>query len=440
MQRYSNIGVLLRCFAVLLCALMSLATQGGPEAAEPANGLKGRLIVGYQGWFGCPGDYAGNNQWQHWFFKNTPDANHLSVDLLPSLRQLRQEDLCDTDLRRRDGSPIRLYSAQNERVVATHFQWMAEHGIDGAAAQRFVGPLANPQMKQRGDHVIMNVRAGAEASGRVFFIAYDVSGANPQTVVSDIRNDWQHLIKDLKLTASSSYLHERGKPVLELWGFGFKDRPGLPDQVAALIRDLKDGRLGLPAATLIGGVPTNWRTLEGDSQTDPRWAQIYRNYDVISPWSVGRFGDDAGADTFIRVHVLPDLTETKRLGIDYMPVIFPGFSWFNLQSGRGFKERAILNQIPRRCGNFLWHQVFDLLDAGVEMLYAAMFDEVDEGTAMFPTETREDKLPNGGHMVFLNQDGCFLPDDWYLRVTGQAAKFLRNREIPPKRLDAVLNP
>lgn len=317
---------------------------------------------------------------------------------------------------------------------------MAEHGIDGAAAQRFVGPLANPQKKQRSDHKIMNVRAAAEASGRVFFISYDVSGANPQTVVSDIRNDWQYLVNELKLTVSSSYLHVKNKPVLELWGFGFKDRPGTPDQVAALIRDLKDGRQELPAATLIGGVPTNWRILDGDSHTDPRWAQIYRSYDVISPWSVGRFGDVAGADTFVRVHVLPDLAEPKRLGIDYMPVIFPGFSWFNLQNGRGFKERAILNQIPRRCGNFLWHQVFNLLDVRVDMLYAAMFDEVDEGTALFPTETREDKLPIRAHMVFLNQDGCFLPDDWYLRVTGQAAKYLRNREMPPKRLDSVMRP
>jgi hypothetical protein len=69
-----------------------------------------------------------------------------------------------------------------------------------------------------------------------------------------------------------------------------------------------------------------------------------------------------------------------------------------------------------------------------------MFDEVDEGTALFPAETRADKLPSGTSMVFLNQDGCSLPDDWYLRVTGAAASELREGKLPPAALDAVIRP
>ncbi len=72
------------------------------------------------------------------------------------------------------------------------------------------------------------------------------------------------------------------------------------------------------------------------------------------------------------------------------------------------------------------------------MLYAAMFDEVDEGTALFPTETRADKLPEGAQMVYLNQDGCSLPDDWYLRVTGRAAEYLHQHKTPPDLLDAAM--
>lgn len=74
------------------------------------------------------------------------------------------------------------------------------------------------------------------------------------------------------------------------------------------------------------------------------------------------------------------------------------------------------------------------------MMYAAMFDEVDEGTALFPVETSMDKLPFGANLIFLNQDGCALPDDWYLRITGKAAEFLRNQEAPPKQLEFVLTP
>jgi hypothetical protein len=161
---------------------------------------------------------------------------------------------------------------------------------------------------------------------------------------------------------------------------------------------------------------------------------------VLSPWSVGRFRDDNGVDKFIRERVVPDQEESKRIGIAYMPVIFPGFSWYNLQYGRGEKKLAILNQIPRRCGNFYWRQISGLLAAGVDTLYAAMFDEVDEGTALFPTETREERLPKVAKMAFLNQDGCVLADDWYLQVTGKAAHYLRRNEMPPVSLDAAMRP
>ena len=42
-----------------------------------------------------------------------------------------------------------------------------------------------------------------------------------------------------------------------------------------------------------------------------------------------------------------------------------------------------LQPIPRRGGRFYWRQVERALQAGSTMLYGAMFDEVDEGTAMF---------------------------------------------------------
>jgi hypothetical protein len=427
---------------VILGACIIAAFLLFPErlsSAAAANGLTGKLIVGYQGWFGCPGDYENNKFWQHWFLKGVAPSN-FTVDLLPSVRTIEPADLCDTGLRRPDGSMIRLYSAQNGKVVAAHFRWMRDYGIDGAAVQRFISEMGDPVKKRRSDHVVTNARAAAEVSGRVFFVTYDVSGANPETVATDIRNDWQHLVDDLKITDSSSYLRDRGKPALQLWGFGFGDRPGTPEQVLALIADLKSGRSGLRAVTLIGGVPAHWRVLSRDSKSDPAWATVYRSYDVISPWLVGRFSDDEGIDIFIREKILPDIAETKRLGIGYMPVIFPGFSWYNKMMNVGKPNQAVLNYIPRRCGAFLWHQVSALLAAGVDTLYAAMFDEVDEGTALFPVETRMDKLPIGANMVFLNQDGCALPDDWYMRVTGKAAEYLRKGEPPPRRLDAVIRP
>jgi hypothetical protein len=90
----------------------------------------------------------------------------------------------------------------------------------------------------------------------------------------------------------------------------------------------------------------------------------------------------------------------------------------------------VLNEIPRRCGRFLQHQVANLLGSGATSLYAAMFDEVDEATALFPLETRKDAAPAGAALLALDADGCVLPEDWYLDLTGRAAQALRTRKPP----------
>ncbi|MCP5984680.1 hypothetical protein NL349_28950, partial [Klebsiella pneumoniae] len=80
-------------------------------------------------WFGCPGDFEGNTAWQHWFVKDVRPEN-LAVDLLPSVREIKPEDLCDTGLPRSDGQgTIKLFSSQNPNVVNTHFRWMRDYGI-----------------------------------------------------------------------------------------------------------------------------------------------------------------------------------------------------------------------------------------------------------------------------------------------------------------------
>ena len=402
-----------------------------PAQAAPA-GLDGRLIVGYQGWFGCPGDDGENKQWQHWFDGPAAPAS-LTVEILPSLREFKTADLCDTGLKRRDGSAVYVFSSQNPQVVARHFEWMRAQGIDGVAFQRFVSHTQHADLRKRSDNVLRHVRASAEQTGRAFYVTYDVSGTDEATVVVAIRADWKYLTGEMKITQSAAYLSDGGKPVLQLWGFGFKDHPGTPEAATALIADLKAGTAGLGKATVVGGVPAGWRTLSSDSRSEPGWAAAYRSYDVISPWAVGRFVDDQGADRFRRDVIEPDIAETRRLNIGYMPVVFPGFSWRNLMTRRGQPDKAILNQIPRRCGDFLWHQVTNAAGSGATALFAAMFDEVDEGTALFALEAGADRSPAGTIMLSLGQDGCKLPDDWYLGIAGKAARLLHEQRGPAKR-------
>ena len=62
----------------------------------------------------------------------------------------------------------------------------------------------------------------------------------------------------------------------------------------------------------------------------------------------------------------------------YLPVIYPGFSWDNLQ-----QQPPGTSQISRLGGDFLWRQFYDAANLGLDMAFVAMFDEVDEGTAIF---------------------------------------------------------
>lgn len=82
-----------------------------------------------------------------------------------------------------------------------------------------------------------------------------------------------------------------------------------------------------------------------------------------------------------------------------------------------------LNAIPRRCGRFFWAQAYGAVAAGASMLYGAMFDEVDEGTALFKTIPQAARAPTG--FLTLDADGCALPDDWYLRLSGAVAAMPR---------------
>jgi len=232
-----------------------------------------------------------------------------------------------------------------------------------------------------------------------------------------LTNDWLYLVNTLQITNSSRYLHHKGKPVVAIWGFGFSGRPDSPQQAQQVISFFKSAGL-----TVMGGLPTYWRTLNNDAQTNPAWAAVFRSFDIISPWSVGRYSDLAGADNFRVNLIVPDKADATANGRDYLPVIFPGFSWHNLNAGP-------LNQIPRNGGTFYWRQAYNAKLSGCNMIYGAMFDEVDEGTAMYKLAPTSNEIPAQGSWVPLNIDGNSLPSDWYLQLANQASKMLRG-DIP----------
>ena len=99
--------------------------------------------------------------------------------------------------------------------------------------------------------------------------------------------------------------------------------------------------------------------------------------------------------------------------MSYLPVIYPGFGWTNLKG----KSTAGAT-IPRLGGEFFCRQFNTAADLGMDMAYVAMFDEVDEGTAIFKVSNSPPSQAN-----FATYEG--LPSDWYLHLTGEGAKVIR---------------
>jgi len=167
------------------------------------------------------------------------------------------------------------------------------------------------------------------------------------------------------------------------------------------------------------GVPSFWRTLSRDAIPDPALLEVLQLADVISPWSVGRYRTPAEATSHTATVLQADLLWCRERGIDFLPVAFPGFSWHNLQGAP-----SVLDEIPRLQGRFFWSQIAAAKLTGADMLYVAMFDEVDEATAIFKCTNEP---PVGTGVSFLTYEG--LPTDHYLRLTGLAGKVIRG-EIP----------
>ena len=69
------------------------------------------------------------------------------------------------------------------------------------------------------------------------------------------------------------------------------------------------------------------------------------------------------------------------------------------------------------------------------MIYVAMFDEVDEGTAIFKCKN---DVPVSDKDKFVTYEG--LPSDFYLKLTGQGGRLLRGEIQPSGKIPCLLAP
>lgn len=399
--------------------------------------LTGKIMCGYQGWFNAPGDGASRG-WVHWGSSNKFEPGYCTVDWWPDMSEYDADEKFLTGFEYADGSPAYVFSSYTNKTVLRHFMWMEDYGIDGVFLQRFVSETTpGSTARNHRDQVMLHCQEGANLYKRAWAMMYDLSSSytGPELKQKTI-DDWKHLIDTYQITRDSSdlaYLHHNGKPVVAVWGLGFErayEGQDTYDIINFLVNDPVYG-----GCAVMIGVDNEWRARMA---TDSWLEQIVDLADIISPWAVGRYGSiyESELNNFTNNYTVPDQAWCNANSKDYLPGAFPGFSWQNLQGEKW-------DHIPRRGGTFLWRQYYKAInDAGVTMIYQAMFDEVDEGTAIFkctsappvaelPTSVFSNPFLPTGNTQYAPYDpsDASLPSDHYLWLVGQGTKMLRG-QIP----------
>ena len=411
----------------LAASISPVHAQSKHSASSRFPSYQGLVMCGYQGWFRAEGDGSGEG-WVHYGTHGKLDATHVHLDLWPDVSEYPQT--YPSGLMNPDGTPARVFSSWDASTTDLHFQWMEQYGIDGVFVQRFFGSLRTPQSRRDSRVILENALKASQKHGRAIAVMYDLSGlkANGEDC-SSIIQDWKELVDELKITSqgtNQTYLYNHGKPLVAIWGLGFPDRPynlrniGIEKLIDFLKHDPQYG-----GCAVMLGVPTYFRELDVDCLPDPYLHQVMASADIIMPWMVQRFTPLLHQEMArYAAEIRADIAWCDARHLEYAPCVCPGFSWYNL-SKTEFGGGHPLDQIPRQKGKFYWDQFSTAYGAGAKMFYVAMFDEMDEGTAIFKCTSQP---PTGAH--FVSYEG--LPSDHYLWLTGEAGKMLRG-EIPLSR-------
>ena len=393
-------------------------SKHSPTSRYPT--YEGRVMCGYQGWFRAPDDGA-NEGWGHYGVRGRLDSTHVHLDVWPEVSEY--EKTYPTALTNQDGAAARVFSSWDESTTDLHFRWMQQYGIDGVFMQRFFGVTRSEPSRRKSRLILEHALTAAQKHGRAIAVMYDLSGLRSSGEdCASIILDWRELVDELKLTSqgtNQTYLYHRGKPLVAIWGLGFPDRSynlrtiGIEKLIEFFKHDPVYG-----GCSVLLGVPTYFRALEVDCLPDPYLHEVIASADLVMPWTVQRFTPLLHVDAArYAAQVKADLAWCRERRVDYAPCVCPGFSWYNLGKVE-FGGLPPLNQIPRQKGAFYWSQIAGAIQSGAKMVYVAMFDEMDEGTAIFKCSNHP---PVGPQLC--DYEG--LPSDHYLWLTGQAGRMLR---------------
>ncbi|SHK37597.1 glycoside hydrolase family 71/99-like protein [Xylanibacter ruminicola] len=464
------------------------------QEGEPYETYVGLVMCGYQGWFGTPGDKSPlttvypNEGWYHYRENEQfrPGVLRNSIDFWPDMSEYENKYVVgDGDLTgysspfvMPDGTHATVFSSYDRQTVMTHFKWMKQYNIDGAFMQRFVGEIMDSRHKDHFDVVLDNAMNASNEYQRAIAVMYDMSGITTDAKMRIMINDAQELMNKYKLNDRSKqkyYLYENGKPMLALWGAGFNDdNHPKPSFLKTYVDELK-----AQGWSIMLGCPGYWRQggndcVGGSEHTE--LIKLIKQCDAFIPWYVGRYGHDNFTNNDWQTRIKQDIATAKTYSSDghrvvYAEHIFPGGSDRNMHPNNGKDSPDHTNTGFRFGGKFFWNQFYYDIKNGTQAIYVGMFDEMDEGTAIFK-QLNVSKVPsniasedyyvnyssNGSYSVSTSQrtgssiqwselasslNICFQgidddkPTDYYLWLTGEGRKMLNGqikmtKEIPTR--------
>jgi hypothetical protein len=378
--------------------------------AKPNSAIsefKNKSFAGYQIWHKAGPTAA---DWNHWSYGVVPAAGfHINEDVasFPNLAEYPNTDTYATNFASLgNGNATRLYNDADANIINRQMNWCQTAGLDGVAIQRFVGaPLGKSVTITTQSH-LSNVKTACEATGRLFYICYDLNGTDAD-ILTRLQTDWVFEIEQIRaLTSSPNYATVSGKPVVELWGVGYNMATSA--QCASLISFFQSR-----GCYVIGGVPDAWRTAPGAG-----FAPVFKSLNAVSPWTIGIYNTIAGANNYLTNNLTPDKNYCATNGMDYLPVVFAGAAnWVN--------SDYTLSQTDRVGGKFLWQQVYNAKNAGLTSVYLAMLDEFEESTNLINGAVDYFDIPTDQYFETFAKDGVWTSPDYYLRLAAKAAQMLR---------------
>lgn len=411
-------GGIIRSVTVTVGITDDTETKAPTFAAQTdLNNMQGKGVAGYQAWFRA-NDTRTDTGWYHWSNSgNHPAADNVHTEMYPYTADyttngatLYQSGLGNLG----NGDPALLFNSTDKEIIDTHFEWMKEYDIDGAAIQRFYSSTS--PIRSTAENLLQTIQKSAEKHGRIFYVMYDFSGTadkDTDTFLRTVKLDFIYNAEMSGVVSSENYAHAEGKPVVCLWGISGDPESGYcyGERAITLIEWFQSR-----GYYVIGGTPDNQYHTRSDEALEP-----FTKLDMISPWTVGRY-DNNSSYSWLYSAVSNDMDFCNEYDVDYQPVIFSGFAWTNMGNN------GTINDFPRDAGQFLWDQAYVLKsDFNIDTVYFAMFDEYDEATAIMKAASDYFEIPTDQYFLTLSADGWWLSNDYYLRAAGAVIDMMQGK-------------